>query len=191
MERRPIMRLAGCVIFACMLSFYACDKAKVDVEVSSATIALDDIVVQDGTTAMSKSRKSDTLNYFNVSQTIYLSQIEDFTEEVLKHQSKITDVRVGTAAITIIADDDETGTVVEDFVLEAVGAATLNIPHYELGTAYNPENVPSFAAAFLLKLFQASSVEIKVSGKTDVTSGKKLKAKIEMEDMVFVVGLLN
>jgi len=190
-ERKPIIRLVTyAIVIACMLPFFACDKiTKTDVKVSKATIELEDIVVQEGTP--SKGQLDDELNYFSASQTIYLNQIEGFTEEVLKHQSKIDDITVGTATITITAIEDETGTVVKDFLLQATGVSpNISIPQYDLGTAYTG-NVQPFATALLLKLFQASSVTVNVSGKTDITSGKNLKVKIEMGDMVFVVKLIN
>jgi len=177
------------VALACILSFYACDKVKeateTDVKVDKATIELNDIVVQDGT-------RADVLNPFSATQTVLLSQIEGFSDDLMKYQSKISDIKVNAMTITIIASDDEDGTMVQDFNLQAEGVAPkLSIPQYTLGEAYNAENAQPFATALLVKLFQAGSVTMTVEGKTDVTSGKNLQVKIEMEDMVFTVGVLN
>jgi len=184
---RAVIRLAGYAVVVCVLLFYSCEKAKdittINVPIRTATIKLNDIVVQDGT------RSDGALNYFSASQVIYLNQIEAFTEELLKYLGKISGVEVGTASIIITADDGE-GTVVEDFVLEAVGVAELNIPQYELGSDFT-EDVQPFAAALLLELVHTNSVEVHITGRTDVTSGKVLKAKIELGDMKFAVDLLT
>jgi len=186
---RPFIRLASYVAAACMVSFSACDKVKdatsTDVKVDKATIELTDIAVQEPT-------RADALNPFGATQTIFLSQIEGFTEDLMQYQSKITDINVDAMTITILASDDEDGTVVEDFNLSADGVGSeLSIPEYSLGTAYAVAGAQPFATALMLELFKVSSITMHVEGKTDVTSGKNLQVKIEMEDLVFTVGVLN
>ena len=194
LSKRPVMRLVCCTVaVAGLLSFYSCDKVaestKLNVPVEKATIELGDIPVENGAAPLNGMYTSETLNHFNVSRVITLEDIEGLTQDALSHQSQISDIDIADASITIVANDDETGTVVKDFVLKADGVPnTLSIPHYELGTVF-AENVQPFAAAMVLKMLMTNSVSIEVSGKTDVTSGKNLQAKIELKDITLMVGL--
>ena len=194
-KRVPFMRLLGyAVLIACLLPFNSCKKSEDDVTTvnvpvdKAVTIELKDILVEDGTSSKSsKSADDEVLNFFNISQMIYLDSIESLAD-VMQYQSKIKSLEVGTASITIIADDEETGTVIKDFVLTAKDASVLSIAEYELGTVYS-ENVQPFVNALILKLFQTKSVSINVLGKTNVTSGKNLKVEIELGGMVLTVNL--
>ena len=169
----------------CLLACYSCgDKLTVEVPISSMTIELEDILVED-----SSGHKS-TLSPFSATQTILLSSIQGVSDEAMEYRSKIESVKVGaTSAITIITTDS-VGTVVEEFVLDTDGAGSLSIPQYNLGTPYSG-NIQDFAAKLLTKLFLTEKVTLTASGKTDIPSGEKLKVKITLEDITLITNVLK
>ena len=192
--KRPLVYFAGRVVLVVGLLFYSCgdaidDATKIDVPVSDVAVELDDILVEDGKKSLNRKSDDDEdgLNYFEANQTIYLDSIGSLAD-VMKYQSQITDVTVEEASICIVAADDENGTLIKDFVLKAVGVADLSIPQYNLGENFSEEMLP-FATSFMLKLLLTKSVEIKVSGETDVSSGKALKVKITLGEMTLKVDL--
>jgi uncharacterized protein YjdB len=180
------------MLLVCLFAFYSCDKiddaATTDVKVSSVTFELDDILVEENST---KSTLDDELNVFSATQTILLSDLQGLSDDAIKHASKIESVEVGEASI-MITTTDSVGTVVKEFVLQVTGiSSSIGIAQYDLGTTYLGENMQDFVNQLLLKLFISKEAELTASGKTDITSGEKLKVKITLEDITLVAGLLN
>ena len=169
----------------CLLACYSCgDKLTVEVPISSMTIELEDILVED-----SSGHKS-TLSPFSATQTILLSSIQGVSDEAMEYRSKIESIEVGaTSSISIIATDS-VGTLVEEFLLSANDVGDFTIPQYNLGMLYS-DNIHDFASKVLTKLFVSEEVTLTASGKTDIPSGKKLKVKIMLEDIRLITNVLK
>jgi len=166
--------------------FSSCDKiTKHEIKVSSMSIELDDIMIPSGT----KSTANEELIFFSASQTLTLSILQGLSEEAIEYKDKIESIEVGSASI-ILYSTDEAGTVVKEFVLQAVEIDNINIDEYVLGEIYT-DGVQRFADNLLLKLFTTDNVTINTSGKTDITSGENLKVKITLEDITFLANILK
>ena len=189
-----LMLLAG------LFAFNSCNEkaATVDVPVSSLQIDLDDIVVgeelddADAAVQMLRAKVQDALNSFSMKQTFSQSSI-DGLEDVLKYQSEIKSVLVGSASISIAIVTDGEGTVVKEFLLKTsgIGATSFSVAEYELGTDYAAADLLTFAEKLLLQLLLNKNVTITASGKTDVPNGENLKVRIILEDVIVTVNVLN
>jgi hypothetical protein len=181
------------MLLACMFAFYSCDKIKdattTEIKVASLSIELDEITVDDGSTTKSTA-DDDGLNYFTTIQKLSLDDIEGLSEDAIKYRSQIESVEAGPTSITITTIDS-VGTVVKEFVLGANGVATaINVAQYNLGDVYTGDNLQSFAQQLLMKLFLTNEATLNTSGKTDITSGEKLRIKITVEDVTLIAGLM-
>ena len=166
------------IVFAGLALFNACEKPlTIEIPLQSVTIELDDVTVGDSVTQKS------TFTAFNAVQTISLNSIEGLSEQAMAHIKHIKSAEVGEASI-IITSTDEEGTV-EEFVLSASELGNFNIPHYELGTVYT-DNVKNYASQFIMKLLKNNSLDIRVSGKTDVPAGSHLKIKIVIDNITLL-----
>lgn len=176
------------ILFACLFLAYSCGNTSTKISAALIEIELDDIPVTDGSSAKS-STKDGELNDFSGTQTINLNDL-DGVEKVLKHQSKIESVEVGTASITITTTDEE-GTVVKQFVLNAGNVGNFNIDQYNLGDAYTDNTMEEFANRLLMELVFKGNVTFTASGKTDILSGENVKVKITLKDITFLANVMK
>lgn len=172
------------ILCACMLAFSSCEKNTIDIPLSSVTIELDDIVVDDG------SHSKSTMNPFSFTQTISSATIKGLTDDAKKYKSRIQSMSADTVFITITTTDG-VGTVVENFTLKAEDLFTYPIPQYHLGTAYTDSQLTDYAVQLLKKIMTDDSVNISILGETDVPSGDHLKITITMKDVVMAAKIIN
>ena len=173
-------------ILACIFAFYSCDiiPTTTKIPVQSLTIELDDITVDENGT-------KSTLNYFNVTQTVYRDSIKGITDEIFDYLDQLESVEVESATLTIISTDDE-GTVVEEFTIKVDKLSDFVIAEYVLGTPYPYSNeLENYFGQLLMKVLLNKSTEFNISGKTDVPSGKKLKIIITLDDITLEAKLLD
>ena len=182
------------VLLACFFALSSCDKVTTTIDAGSVSIQLDDITVgDDGSVKSFAITKSagEALNPFHVQQTLSMDMLAGLSSEAKEYQSKISKVEIGTET-SIIITTDGSGTVVEDFKIEAAGVKTLSVPEYRFGTPYTGD-IEEFATQLLMKLFSSGSagVPITISGKTDVDSDKTLQVKITLSDVSLVAKVLK
>ena len=172
------------VLLASVLAFYSCENFNPPIEIplSSVVIELDDIEV-------ANDAKGE-LNSFSTTQNVSYSTIVGLTEEALNSMSRIESIDVNSLFITITSND-EMGTVVEDFVIKVDQLPDFTIDQYLLGTSYTVPNIGTYASQLLMKILSNESVDINLSGKTDVTSGENLKVTITLNDVILVAKVLN
>lgn len=182
-ERKRSFQLV--IALVCVLGFAGCDKINESIEISlpSVTIELEDVLVEDG------SQKS-VLNPFNVTQTLSYSSIVGLSEEAEKYKSNIETVKADSAAIIITATDS-LGTVVEEFVLKVSGLSDFSVPRYNLDTPYATDDLKTYLTQLIMKLLLNDSIDLNLSGKTDVSSGENLKIKILLEDVTLIAKILK
>jgi len=184
-RENPVFSFQLVVALVCLLAFSSCDKINetIKIPLESITIELDNILVED-----SSSQKS-AFNYFNVMQTIDSSFIKGLSEEAVKYQSHIESIEADSACI-IITTTDLSGTVVEEFLLKADGLSDFGISEYLLGMSYM-NGVEAYITQFMLKLLKDNSIDINISGKTDVQSGEKLQVKITLTNLTLIAKVLK
>jgi len=173
------------VLLTCSVLFFSCDKIKTDVKISSLSIEMDNISV----TSAAKGVSGDAINFFSATKTISLDDVQGVTDEALRFRNKIESIEVGTTTSVTVTSTDDAGTVIKEFVLNANGLSNaINIPQYDLGTAYSG-NLQNFVIELLTTLFKSNSVTMNTSGKTDITSGETLKVKITITNIILTTGL--
>jgi len=163
------------ILLASLLAFSSCEKNTIDIPLSSATIVLDDILVVDA----SKS----TMNSFSVTQTIDYESIAGLSDEVDKYRSHIQSIEADTVYITITTTDGE-GTVIENFLIKVNGLNDFSIPQYDLGTVYTASHIPAYVTQLMFKIMNGNSLELNISGETDVASGEYLQVEITLKNVV-------
>jgi hypothetical protein len=176
------------ILLSVLFLFNSCDKLKelntIRIPISSMSINLDNILID-------PELRSSTaeLNSFSATKTISYSSIDGLSEDANKYKSHIESITAGSGSITITSTDG-VGTVVKDFVLNVAGISPdFTVADYSLGTAYT-QNVKEYANKLVLKVLLSNSLDVKISGKTDVPSGKNLRVKITLENVELVAKIL-
>ena len=130
------------------------------------------------------------MNSFDVTQTITYEALIGLSEEAIKYKDRIENIKADSAAIIITTTDDE-GTVVEEFVVKVDKLSDFVIEHYSLGTTYTNDKVEPYISQLLLQILLKESININISGKTDIASGEKLKVTLMLENITLVARLLE
>jgi len=182
------------ILAVLILPFYSCKDTKLEIPIPSATIDLGNVLVGGGPSSVKGVQRvgaGDLISFNETDKVITMDDIKGLTDQALEYKSRISEIEIGTASITITAPDDATGTEVKDFVLDVTGVGKLEIPQYNLGTSYAAEDVVVFAKDVLAKLLSDDEITVSISGKTDVTSGKNLNVRIKLDDMKLIADLLQ
>ena len=171
------------ILLASVLAFSSCDKTStVDVPLDNVTIALEDILVSDA----SKS----TTNFFSVTQPVTYAMIAGLSDDADKYRSQIESITADTVYITITSTDNA-GTVVENFLIKVDNLDDLSILRYVIGTEYMANNLSDYVMQLFKKLLKEESVELNISGETDVASGESLKVKITLINVTLKAKVVN
>lgn len=171
------------ILCVCFLAFYSCKKyTTVDIPISSLTIELDDIEVND--------QESKALTPFYVRKKISYADLAGLSSDAIKYRDRIETIQADSVSI-IITTTDGVGTVVKKFAMKVNSLPDYTIPEYYLGTAYTDDNIESYACSLLFQILTKESTTIHLYGITDVPSSKKLKVTITLEDVTMVAQLLK
>ena len=165
---------------------FSCEKVEelltIKVPISTFSIEIKDIMV---------GESNEDLNPFGVVQIVGVNSIDGLGEVGRKHLSHITKIESGSGSITITSDDGS-GSVVESFVLGLDGLnSDLYIDQSTLGVAYTDESTNDYLNKLMMKILLDGNLNIRVSGKTDASTGKTLKARIKLENVVLHAKLIN
>ena len=182
-------------LLCAMLSLVGCDKLK---EATSHDFTVKNISfdftadAEDSPAASSSSTepsmRAATITSFSVTRTVDISEMG--SSEITTYASKIYNAVVNSALVSIETTPSGSYTV-SNLKISAPGVSgSLIIPSYTIGGAFTaPSNMNAYLSDFILKLIDAKSLSVTVSGQTDAPTGTTIDISYE-SDVLFTASIL-
>jgi len=181
-----------CIASAILFVFSGCDGLNLtkDIEIDEVEIETDDFYMG-GTRA---TRSTDTYSSFEWTQTVNVS---DFSNELEGYDpSLFKKVICGSASIRVFSPDGTEGSII-DLLVETSGTPklTFSLPSYSLGEIHDAVEIKAFAEKFMFQLFTQTlaqdSFTVKITGKTNIPDGERLRATILMKKIRVTVKVID
>jgi len=133
--------------------------------------------------------RAGTANSFTVTRTVNISELG--SSELDEYANKISNVVVNSSLINVTIVPAGSYTVSNLTVSAAGVSGSLVVPSYTVGGAFTPpSNMFTYTATLIMKLIEAKSLTVTVSGDTDAPVGTTVNISYE-NDLIFTASLLN
>ena len=173
----------------CMsLSLISCDKIKEATSKDFKVSGVEFNFTAVSTASTKSATRAEATQSFSVTRTVKISEIG--SEDVAEYANKINRVLADNSLINVTVTPAGTYTV-ENLTITAAGVTgSLVVPSYTMGSAFTlPSNTAAFTSAFIMKLVNARTVSVTVTGMTDAPEGTTLNITYE-SDLIFTASLL-